>query len=264
MPERTDGRHPNQLRPVKITPNYNKHAEGSALIEFGETRVICTASVEEKIPSFLRGTGQGWVTAEYGMIPRSTGTRMIRESSKGKLSGRTQEIQRLIGRSLRSVVDLKALKERTIWIDCDVIQADGGTRTASITGAYIALVLAASKLNKGGTLSQPILLDYVAAASVGLSEGVAFLDLSYEEDFAAEVDMNVVMTGQGLFVEVQGTAEQRPFSPAQLDSLLEVAGKGIIELIGLQQQSLQDQLEDLDNLFIRETNPSAAVSSGNL
>ncbi len=211
MPDRGDQRQLDHMRQVTITPAYSKHAEGSALIECGDTRVICTASIEDKIPSFLRGSGKGWVTSEYGMIPRSTGTRMTRDATKGKPSGRTQEIQRLIGRSLRSVVDMHALKERTIWLDCDVIQADGGTRTASITGAYVALALAVAKLQKDGSLDQPVLLDYVAAVSVGIVDGEPYLDLSYEEDVAAEVDMNVVMTGQGLFVEVQGTAEEKPF-----------------------------------------------------
>jgi len=263
MPQRPDGRRPDQLRPVTITPGYNKHAEGSALIECGQTRVICTASVEEKIPPFLRGTGRGWVTSEYGMIPRSTGTRMIRESSKGRPSGRTQEIQRLIGRSLRSVVDMGALKERTIWIDCDVIQADGGTRTASITGAYVALALAAAKMQEEGKLGGAILLDHVAAASVGLNEGIACLDLGYEEDFAAAVDMNVVMTGRGLFVEVQGTAEQQPFSPEQLNELLKLAASGIEELIGMQKRALKGHVGDIDHLFISESDLKAAVSSGN-
>jgi len=260
MPARNDGRKTNQLRPVNIVPGYNKHAEGSALIECGETRVICTASVEEKIPPFLRGSGKGWVTAEYGMIPRSTGTRMRREAARGKPSGRTQEIQRLIGRSLRSVVDMEALGERTIWMDCDVIQADGGTRTASITGAFVALALALAKLQKEKLLKKPVLQDFVAAISVGIVSGEPILDLGYEEDFAAAVDMNVVMTGQGLYVEVQGTAEENPFSASQLDSLL---GEGIQTLVGEQKLVLEQQIENHSDLFCCEPDPQAALSSGN-
>ena len=263
MPPRSDGRQPNQLRLVRIVPDYNKHAEGSALIECGQTRVICTASVEDKIPSFLRGSGQGWVTSEYGMIPRSTGTRMKREASRGRPSGRTQEIQRLIGRSLRSVVDMQALGERTFWIDCDVIQADGGTRTASITGAFVALALAAAKLRKENILEKPVLQDFVAAVSVGIVSGEPVLDLGYEEDVAAEVDMNVVMTGQGLYVEVQGTAEENPFSAPQLATLLGFAGEGIQELIGQQKLILEQELGNIADLICRESDPQIAVSSGN-
>ncbi len=263
MLPRSDGRQPNQLRSVRIVPDYNKHAEGSALIECGATRVICTASVEDKIPSFLRGSGQGWVTSEYGMLPRSTGTRMKREASRGRPSGRTQEIQRLIGRSLRSVVDMQALGERTFWIDCDVIQADGGTRTASITGAFVALALAAAKLRKEGTLENPVLQDFVAAVSVGIVSGEPVLDLGYEEDVAAEVDMNVVMTGQGLYVEVQGTAEENPFSAPQLETLLKFAGEGIQKLIVQQKLILEQQLDNMTDLFCRETDPQVAISSGN-
>ena len=263
MPTRSDDRQPNQLRPVRIVPGYNKHAEGSALIECGETRVICTASVEEKIPSFLRGTGQGWVTSEYGMIPRSTGTRMKREVTRGRPSGRTQEIQRLIGRSLRSVVDMKALGERTFWVDCDVIQADGGTRTASITGAFVALALAAAKLQKQEIVEKPVLQDFVAAVSVGIVAGEPVLDLGYEEDVAAEVDMNVVMTGEGLYVEVQGTAEENPFSASQLETLLELAGEGVQTLVSEQKLVLEQQLDDISNLFICESDPQVALSSGN-
>ena len=262
MPDRDDNRQLNQLRTVKIIPGYSTHAEGSALIEFGGTRVICTASVEEKVPSFVRGSGKGWITAEYGMIPRSTGTRMIREASKGKPSGRTQEIQRLIGRSLRSIVDMQALKERTIWLDCDVIQADGGTRTASITGAFVALTLALAKLQDTGILVQPALLDYVAAVSVGIVSGVPCLDLTYHEDVAAEVDMNVVMTGQGLYVEVQGTAEEKPFSQLQLEALLDLAKEGIQKLIQHQRLVLEEQLENLTDLFHCESDPKLAISSG--
>ena len=249
MSNRSDSRQVGDLRPVTITPNCSKHAEGSALIECGDTRVICTASVEEKVPSFLRGTGQGWVTSEYGMIPRSTNTRMMRESSRGKSSGRTQEIQRLIGRSLRSVVDRSALKERTIWLDCDVIQADGGTRTASITGAFVALVMALAQLREKGVLEHPVLSDYIAAISVGIVDGEPLLDLSYEEDFAAEVDMNVVMTGKGLFVEVQGTAEEQPFSGDQLQSLLSLARSGVEQLVKQQRLVLEAHLERADCLF---------------
>jgi ribonuclease PH len=263
MPDRSDQRQLNHMRRVTITPACSKHAEGSALIECGDTRVICTASVEEKIPSFLRGSGKGWVTSEYGMIPRSTGTRMTRDATKGKPSGRTQEIQRLIGRSLRSVVDMHALKERTIWLDCDVIQADGGTRTASITGAFVALALAVAKLQEEGSLERPALLDYVAAVSVGIVDGEPFLDLSYEEDVAAEVDMNVVMTGQGLFVEVQGTAEERPFSQTHLEALLGLAKKGIQDMIEQQRMVLEEQLGNLANLFQSDSDQQVAISPGN-
>ena len=261
-PEREDDRQPNQLRTVKMTPGCSKHAEGSALIEFGDTRVMCTASVEEKVPSFLRGTGKGWITAEYGMLPRSTGTRMTRESTKGKPSGRTQEIQRLIGRSLRSVVDMQALKDRTIWLDCDVLQADGGTRTASITGAFVAMAMAMARLQEAGMLDQPPLLDYVGAISVGILAGEPYLDLSYLEDVAAEVDMNVVMTGKGLYVEVQGTAEEEPFSQLQLEALLDFAKEGIKELITYQRHVLEEQVENLTDLFHRESDPKIAISSG--
>jgi ribonuclease PH len=263
MPDRRDQRQLNHMRTVKITPAYSKHAEGSALIECGDTRVICTASVEEKVPSFLRGSKKGWVTSEYGMIPRSTGTRMTRDATKGKPSGRTQEIQRLIGRSLRSVVDMHALKERTIWLDCDVIQADGGTRTASITGAFVALALALAKLREDGSLDQPVLLDYVAAVSVGIVGGEPYLDLAYEEDVAAEVDMNVVMTGQGLFVEVQGTAEERPFSQTHLEALLDLAKTGIQNLIVQQRLVLEGQLENLTDLFQSDSDQQVANPSGN-
>src|SRR6266496_3656869 len=208
---RSDNRAPDQIRPVRIVPDFISTAEGSALIEVGNTRVICTASVEESVPAFLRNSGKGWISSEYGMLPRSTLTRTVRESVKGRPSGRTQEIQRLIGRSLRAVSDLKRLGERTIWIDCDVIQADGGTRTASITGAFIALGLAMQKLVEAGTLSAAPLRDYIAAISVGVVDGEVLLDLNYEEDSRAEVDMNFVMTGAKKMVEVQATAEQRPF-----------------------------------------------------
>jgi ribonuclease PH len=207
------------------------HAEGSVLIEAGQTRVICAASIEDRVPPFLRGTGKGWVTAEYGMLPRATTTRTSREAAMGKVGGRTQEIQRLIGRSLRSVVRLESLGERTIWIDCDVIQADGGTRTAAITGAFVALALAVGKLVQQGSLPQMPITDYIAATSVGLVDGTPLLDLAYEEDSRADVDMNVVRTGDGRFVEVQGTAEGAPFSRETLDQLLDLASRGISDLV---------------------------------
>jgi len=232
---RIDGRNPNQLREVKITKDYMKHAEGSCLIEFGETRVICTATVEENVPPFLVNSQTGWVTAEYGMLPRSCNTRIRRD----KMSGRTQEIQRLIGRSLRSVVNMKTLGERTIKIDCDVIQADGGTRTASITGGYIALYLALLKIKNQGKIKKMPLNDFVAAISVGIFKDDLLLDLNYEEDSKAEMDMNVVMVGQGNFVEVQGTAEGQPFSKDQMDELMELARGGIEELIIIQKQNLE-------------------------
>ena len=231
---RTDGRNPDQLRKIKIIKNFVKHAEGSCLIECGLTRVICTASVEENVPPFLKGKGTGWVTAEYGMLPRSTDTRMKRE--KTLTSGRTLEIQRLIGRSLRGVVDLKQLGERTVKIDCDVIQADGGTRTASITGGFIALALALGKIKKQNLIDRVPLTDYVAAVSVGIYKGQPLLDLNYEEDSRADMDMNVVMVGSGKFVEVQGTAEKRPFSKNEMDRLLDLAGKGIRQLIEIQRK----------------------------
>lgn len=227
-----------QMRQVKITPNYIIHAEGSVLIEVGNTKVICTATLEDRVPPFLKGQGKGWITAEYGMLPRATQTRNPREAAKGKLTGRTYEIQRLIGRSLRSVVDLVALGERTVWLDCDVIQADGGTRTASITGAYLAMVMAMSKLVANGSLQKLPVTDYLAATSVGKVNGELYLDLAYEEDSAAEVDMNVVMTGQGKFVEVQGTAEEIPFTRQELDQFLNLAEKGVKELIALQRETL--------------------------
>src|SRR3954467_5812632 len=224
---RTDQRAPNQLRETTITPNYLPHAEGSVFIEAGRTKVICTASVEDRVPPFLRNTGKGWVTAEYGMIPRATNTRMTREASSGKVGGRTQEIQRLIGRSLRSVANLPALGERTIWVDCDVIQAAGGTRTASITGAFVALALALETLRSRDVLRSIPLTDSVAAISVGIVDGEALLDLAYEDDSRAEVDMNIVKTGDGRFIEVQGTAEGQPFDRASLDALLGLADDGI-------------------------------------
>lgn len=235
---RPSQRSADQLRAIAITRNYTKHAEGSVLIECGDTKVICTASIDEKVPSFLRGKGQGWVTAEYGMLPRSTGNRMDREAARGKQSGRTQEIQRLIGRSLRSVVDLKALGERTIQVDCDVIQADGGTRTASITGAFVALHDAISFLQKKQLLAASPLIDFVAAISVGIYQGVPVLDLDYAEDSDCDTDMNVVMTGSGGFVEVQGTAEGAPFSRAEMEALLDLAQSGIGQLVAKQKAAL--------------------------
>lgn len=231
---RIDHRQPGQMRPVKITTNYLKTAEGSALIEVGNTRVLCTASVEETVPPFLRGAGQGWVTAEYAMLPRATNTRTPREVTKGRQSGRTMEIQRLIGRSLRTIVDMKALGERSIILDCDVLQADGGTRTAAITGAYIALSSAIKQLVQFGALKKSPLLDTVAATSVGVIGGTPMLDLCYQEDSQAEVDMNVVMTGAGKFIEVQATAEKMAFDDAQLASLLGLARQGIQELTVIQ------------------------------
>jgi len=236
---RLSGRKHNELRAIKVTKNYIKFAEGSCLIEFGNTKVITTASVEETVPSFLKGKGKGWVTAEYSMIPRSCKSRVPRESSKGKLGGRTHEIQRLIGRSMRTVVDTKALGERTIWIDCDVIQADGGTRCASITGSFIALVLALAKLKKNGVLKGIPVSDYVAAVSVGMLDGVPVLDLDYEEDSTADVDMNIIMTGDGRFIEVQGTAEKEPFSKSDMEKLLALAKKGVEELILIQKKALK-------------------------
>jgi ribonuclease PH len=228
---RTDKRAPNQLRETILTPNYLPHAEGSVFIEAGRTKVICTASVEDRVPPFLRNTGKGWVTAEYGMLPRATNTRMTREASAGKVGGRTQEIQRLIGRSLRAVTNLPALGERTIWIDCDVIQADGGTRTASITGAFVALALAIEKIRERDLIRTIPLLDFVAATSVGIVDGEPLLDLAYEDDSRAEVDMNIVKTGNGRFIEVQGTAEAMPFGRDALNTLLDLADLGIAELV---------------------------------
>ena len=231
---RTDQRLPGQMRPVKVTTDYLLTAEGSALIEVGNTRVLCTASIEDTVPPFLRGTGKGWVTAEYSMLPRATATRTPREVSKGRASGRTMEIQRLIGRSLRTIVDLDALGERSIILDCDVLQADGGTRTAAITGAYIALSSAVRQLVAYGTLKKSPIRDYVAATSVGIVNGAPVLDLNYQEDSQAEVDMNVVMTGAGRFVEVQATAEKTAFDDAQLAELLGLARQGIEQLVAIQ------------------------------
>jgi ribonuclease PH len=235
---RSQARAADALRPVKITRHYTVHAEGSVLIEFGATKVLCTASVEEKVPSHKKGSGEGWVTAEYGMLPRATHTRSDREAARGKQSGRTQEIQRLIGRSMRAVFDLKKLGERTIYLDCDVLQADGGTRTASITGAFVAAQDAVSKLLQSGKISESPILDHIAAISVGIVQGTPLLDLEYTEDAACDTDMNVVMTGAGNFVEVQGTAEGAAFSRLEMDQMLILAEKGIRELVVLQQQSL--------------------------
>jgi len=235
---RPSGRRPEQLRNVKITRNYTKHAEGSVLVEFGDTKVICTASVENTVPRFLRGKGQGWVTAEYGMLPRSTGSRMAREASRGKQGGRTQEIQRLIGRSLRAAIDLKALGENTITIDCDVIQADGGTRTASITGACVALTDAINSLQKAGKIDSNPLSNMVASVSVGIYNGTPVLDLDYAEDSNAETDMNVVMNSEGGFIEVQGTAEAAPFSEEEFQQMMSLAKRGIADLVKVQQMAL--------------------------
>lgn len=235
---RPSQRQADQLRTVRITRNFTRHAEGSVLIEMGDTRVLCNASVEESLPPFLRGKGQGWVTAEYGMLPRSTHTRTSREAAKGKQTGRTQEIQRLIGRSLRAVVDLKALGERQITLDCDVLQADGGTRCASITGAWIALYEACEKLVKAGKLPANPVKDHVAAVSVGIYNGAPVLDLDYPEDSNCDTDMNVVMTGAGGIVEVQGTAEGEPFTRAQMNTLTDLAEAGIRQLIAAQQTAL--------------------------
>ena len=236
--KRSGDRAANALRPVQITRSYTAYAEGSVLIEFGGTKVLCSASVEEKVPGHKKGSGEGWVTAEYGMLPRATHTRSDREAARGKQSGRTQEIQRLIGRSMRAVFDLKKLGERTIYLDCDVIQADGGTRTAAITGAFVAAQDAVSKLLADGKLKESPILDHVAAISVGIVQGVPLLDLEYTEDFACDTDMNVVMTGAGNFVEVQGTAEGAAFTRAEMNALLVLAENGIQELVAMQRHSL--------------------------
>jgi ribonuclease PH len=234
---RPSGRAPDQLRSIVLEPGFSKHAEGSCLAKFGDTHVLCTASVEDKVPPFLRNSGQGWVTAEYGMLPRSTNTRTDREAARGKQSGRTQEIQRLIGRSLRAVVDMKALGEIQIKIDCDVIQADGGTRTAAITGSYVALHHAIQHLKKIGAVKTVPMVDQVAAISCGLYKGVAVLDLDYAEDSNAEADANFVLTGKGGIVEIQGTAEKEPFSDAQFQSLMTLARKGVAELVAAQKKA---------------------------
>jgi ribonuclease PH len=233
---RSDGRKPNQLRPLAITPGYIKTADGSVLIEMGDTKVICTAKLEDRVPPFLRNSGKGWITAEYGMLPGSSQVRIGRESARGKIGGRTHEIQRLIGRSLRAVADLKNLGERSVWIDCDVIQADGGTRTASITGAYVALTEAVRRWVERGLLTSNPIKDAVAAVSIGMVDGKILLDLCYEEDSKAEVDMNFVMTGSGKFIEVQGTAESAPFTRRQMERMAEIAQQGIKELIKAQKK----------------------------
>jgi ribonuclease PH len=235
---RPNGRAPHELRPIKLTRRYTKHAEGSVLVEFGDTKVICTATVEDRLPRFLKGKGQGWVTAEYGMLPRSTGNRMGREAAQGRQGGRTMEIQRLIGRSLRSVVDLEALGEHGITVDCDVIQADGGTRTASITGGYVALVDAISSMLERGLIAGNPILAYAASVSVGICQGVPVVDLDYQEDSTAESDMNVVMNDQGRFLEVQGTAEGRSFSMDELLAMLDLARRAIVKLIEIQREAL--------------------------
>ncbi|HOY22530.1 MAG TPA: ribonuclease PH [Cellvibrio sp.] len=236
--QRPSGRNPNQLREIRITRHYTKHAEGSVLVEFGDTKVICTASVVNSVPSFLRGKGQGWLTAEYGMLPRSTGTRMDREAARGKQQGRTVEIQRLIGRSLRAAVDLDALGENTIHVDCDVIQADGGTRTASITGAWVALADAIAHLKAAGKVSGEPLKRAIASVSVGIYQGVPVLDLDYPEDSAADTDMNVVMGNDGGIIEIQGTAEAEPFTEEEFSAMLKLAKQGIADLHRLQQEAL--------------------------
>jgi ribonuclease PH len=239
MTSRLNDRSPNELRPITITPDFTMHAEGSVLIEVGHTKVICTASVEDKVPPFLRNSGKGWVTAEYGMLPRATTTRSNREAAAGKVGGRTMEIQRLIGRSMRSVIQLEQLGERTVWLDCDVIQADGGTRCASITGAFVALVLALGKLKKAEQLRTIPVTDYVAAVSVGVVGGMPLLDLAYQEDSKADVDMNIVKTSDGRFIEIQGTAEAEPFGTDALHGLLALADKGINDLIAKQRAIVQ-------------------------
>ena len=243
--ERVDGRRADQLRPVVIERDFIKHAEGSVLIAVGDTKVICTASVEDKVPPFLRGLGEGWITAEYAMLPRATEVRNVREASRGKQGGRTHEIQRLIGRALRAVVDLKAIGERTIWIDCDVIQADGGTRTSSITGAYIALVDALTKLKEQENWETLPITDDLAAISVGIVDGQVLLDLCYQEDSQAEVDLNVVMTGSGKLVEIQGTAEAETFTRQELTAMLDLAESGINELVKIQRRVLTSGLTNL-------------------
>ncbi len=235
---RTDGRARDELRPVKITPGFLPYAEGSVLIEMGLTRVVCSASLEDRVPPFLRNSGQGWITAEYAMLPRATQQRTSREIGRGGPSGRTHEIQRLIGRSLRAVADMKILGERTVTIDCDVLQADGGTRTAAITGAYVAFALASQRLLKSGKLAGSLVKSEVAAVSVGIVDKTPLLDLKYDEDSRAEVDMNVVCTGDGRFIELQGTAEREPFSKQQMDQLLELAGKGVKVLVGIQRETI--------------------------
>ncbi|MGE5550728.1 MAG: ribonuclease PH [Bacteroidota bacterium] len=250
---RLDGREHDQLRPVRVSPGYLKYPEGSVLIEVGETKVICTATVEEKVPLWLRGSGQGWVTAEYAMLPRATPQRNVREVNKGKQTGRTMEIQRLVGRSLRSVVDLTALGDRTVWLDCDVIQADGGTRTAAVTGAFIALVEALHKVIPG---QEPLpVYDFLAATSVGLLNGEPLLDLCYAEDSRVQVDMNVVMTGAGRIVEIQGTAEGAPFSRAEMMSMMSIAEKGLAQLTAIQRQAIGGYADRIGRWSSEKTRP---------
>lgn len=257
---RIDERKINQLRPLNIETNYIKHPEGSVLISLGDTKVICNASVEDRVPPFMRGEGKGWITAEYAMLPRATETRNIRESSKGKVSGRTMEIQRLIGRALRSVVDLKKIGERTVWVDCDVIQADGGTRTASITGAFVAVTLAFGKLIEKNTIKEMPIKDFLGATSVGvLPDGSEILDLCYEEDSKAEVDMNVVMTGVGEFVEIQGTGEEATFSFPQLNTMLDLANQGLKEIFALQKDAIGKWSEAIESNKQVEKNNSGEL-----
>ena len=245
MPQRHDGRAEDELRNAEIVPGYLELPRGSAMIVMGRTRVLCTAMVDERVPQFLVGTNQGWITGEYAMIPAATDTRTQREASRGRQSGRTMEIQRLVGRAMRSVIDRKALGERTVWIDCEVLQADGGTRTASITGGFVALCLALARLRKDGAIKQPLVQGMVAAVSVGVVEGRAVLDLDYAEDSHAEVDMNVVRTEDGRYVELQGTAESTPFSRTQLDSMLALADRGIEQLVRLQREAVGEGLSSL-------------------
>ncbi|UJL44992.1 ribonuclease PH [Virgibacillus sp. NKC19-16] len=248
---RNDDRKTNDLRPITITSNYITHPEGSVLIEVGDTKVICNASIEDRVPPFMRGQGKGWITAEYAMLPRATTQRNIRESSKGKVSGRTMEIQRLIGRALRSIVDLDKIGERTVWVDCDVIQADGGTRTASITGAFVAVVLAFGNLLDKGTIKKMPVTDFLSAISVGvLPEGLEILDLNYEEDSRAHVDMNIVMTGSGEFVEIQGTGEEATFSGKQLQTMLQLANEGLDQITEKQKETIGDLSERIGETVI--------------
>ncbi|WP_373892989.1 ribonuclease PH [Virgibacillus natechei] len=248
---RNDERKKNDLRPITITSNYIMHPEGSVLIEVGDTKVICNASIEDRVPPFMRGQGKGWITAEYAMLPRATAQRNIRESSKGKVSGRTMEIQRLIGRALRSIVDLDKIGERTVWVDCDVIQADGGTRTASITGAYVAVVQAFGKLLEKGTIKKMPVTDYLSAISVGvLPDGLEILDLNYEEDSRAHVDMNIVMTGSGEFVEIQGTGEEATFSGNQLQTMLQLANEGLDQITEKQKEVIGDLAERIGETVV--------------
>jgi ribonuclease PH len=260
---RADGRSADAVRPTRLITGFTMHAEGSVLVEAGRTKVICTASVEDRVPPFLRGAGKGWVTAEYGMLPRATTTRTTREASTGKVGGRTQEIQRLIGRSLRSVVAMNELGERTVWIDCDVIQADGGTRTASITGGFVALVLALERLREKGAIARIPITHYVAATSVGVIGGVPMLDLAYEEDSRADVDMNVVKTSDGRFIEIQGTAEAEPFTRDEFDEMLAMAGRGIASLIEIQREAVGTILTVPDHLTLKSPQqPSGAERKG--